>query len=86
MPDVPTKSSLKTSAKNGGINGLASGLGRNLGRGVLGPGIGTMAGGITAASMLDGNDRDMVATLAVDRGIDELLSASSGGNRTQGVK
>lgn len=86
MPDVPTKSTLTTAAKNGGMNGLASGLGKTLGRGVLGPGIGTMAGGIAAASMLDGNDRDMVATLAVDQGISELFAAGGGGGRTQGVK
>lgn len=86
MVDVPTKSGLKTAAKNGGMNGLAAGLGKNLGRGVLGPGIGTMAGGVAAASMLDGNDRDIVATLAVDQGIGELLAAGGSSGRSQGVK
>jgi hypothetical protein len=85
MPDVPTKSSLKTSAKNGGVNGLASGIGKTLGRGILGPGIGTAAGGIAAASMLDGNDRDIVATMAVDQAVGELFMSGSGGQR-QGVK
>lgn len=86
MPDVPTKSTITTAATNGGMNGLAAGLGQTVGRGVLGPGIGTAAGGILSASMLDGNDRDMVATISVERAMNELFSgatASSSSSSTQ---
>ena len=86
MPNVPTKSTLKDAATTGGMNGLASGVGRMAGRSVLGPGLGTAVGGVGAAAALDGTDRDMVATIAVDRAVDELFagassSGSSGGGR-----
>lgn len=87
MPSVPTKNSVTGSAKNGGMNGLAAGLGETVGRSVLGPGIGTAAGGILAGSMMSGNDRTLVSTLAVERGVNELFagSASAAGGR-QGAK
>lgn len=84
MPSVPTKNTLKSAAKTGGVNGLASGIGRNVGRSVLGPGLGTAAGGIAAASALSGNDRDMVATLAIDHAMDELLAGGSQNGSTSG--
>jgi hypothetical protein len=86
MVDVPTSSDLMDAAMNGGKNGLASGLGQSVGRSVLGPGIGTGVGGITAAAMLDGNDRDIVATLAVESAVRELTAGmgnSGGGGGTR---
>jgi hypothetical protein len=85
MVDVPTTEGVRDAGMTGVINGLAGGVGAALGRGILGPGIGTAAGGVTAAAMLDGNDRDIVATYAVMDGMEELFSgasASGGGGGT----
>lgn len=75
-----------SAGKSGGVNGTVLALGETLGRGVLGRGIGTAAGGIVAASALDGMDRDAASMIAVERGMNELfLGGGSGGNQ-QGVK
>lgn len=85
MVDVPTTSDVTDAASGGAVNGLAAGLGQSVGRGTLGPGIGTAAGGILAASMLNGSDRDMVATLSIERATNELLAgAMSGGGGSSG--
>jgi hypothetical protein len=76
---VPTSNQVVSTAKTGGVNGTAVALGETVGRGVLGPGLGTAAGGIVAASSLDGNARDMAATVAVERGMSELFAGAMGG-------
>lgn len=87
MVDVPTKDSLVDTAKTGGMSGTAVALGSTVGRSVIGSGIGTAAGGVIAASALDGSQRDVAATIAVERGMTELLAGGgSGGSRNQGVK
>jgi hypothetical protein len=68
-------------AKTGGINGTVLALGESLGRGVLGPGLGTAAGGVVSASALSGADRDTAALVAVERGMSELFGgAMASGN------
>jgi hypothetical protein len=84
MVDVPTTSDLTDAATGGAKNGLASGLGQSLGRSVLGPGLGTAAGGITAAAMLDGQDRMIVSTLAVESAIRELTAGGMSGGDSGG--
>ena len=86
MVEVPTASDVSDAATGGAKNGIAAGVGQSVGRSVLGPGIGTGAGGIVAAAMLDGNDRDMVATLTMERAINELVTGmnSGGGGSSSG--
>ena len=69
---VPTKSSLLSAGKTGGIDGTTLALGEVLGRALLGPGPGTAVGGIAAAATERGSTRDMMATIAVERGMTEL--------------
>lgn len=86
MVDVPTKDSVVDTAKTGAVNGTAVALGSTVGRSVIGRGIGTAAGGVAAASALDGQARDMAATIAVERGMTELLSGGSSSGNSQGIK
>lgn len=76
MPSVPTTGGVKSAAKTGIINGAAGAFAGNIGRGVLGPGVGTGAGYILGASMLEGQDRRVVATLGVDRAVNEIMGSS----------
>lgn len=84
MVDVPTTDDVKDSASGGAVPGLAAGIGESVGRSVLGSGIGTAIGAVAAGSMLDGGDRDMVATLGVERGVNELMAGSSGSDSSRG--
>lgn len=79
MPSVPTKSGLVKSTKTGGMTGGAAALGKNLGRGVLGPGLGTVAGGMVAAASMKGDSRKYIAASSMEDGIAELLFRGSGG-------
>lgn len=84
--EVPGQSSLKSAAKTGGVNGTVLTLGETFGRAFLGRGLGTAAGGVVSAAALSGTDRDTAAVVAVERGLNELLSGgsnTSGGNRSR---
>ena len=58
---------------SGAINGGSLAIGEVLGRAVLGPGLGTAAGGVLAASTDSGETRDTMALVAVERGMQELM-------------
>lgn len=80
MPDVPTTNDVKGAAKDGAVAGGGVAIGEAVGRSVLGPGVGTAAGGILAASTMSGNSREMASILAVERGATELLGGMGGGD------
>jgi len=73
---VPTTSDVMDSAKTGGMNGGMLVAGETVGRATLGPGVGTLLGGILAASTMSGNDRDIMTTIAVERAGTELLGGA----------
>lgn len=73
---VPSKNSVKDAGKTGGINGTALGIGEAAGRAVLGRGPGTALGGLAAAASEDGQNRDTMSIIAVERAVNEL----TGGN------
>lgn len=73
---VPTKSSLTSAGKSGAIDGTTLAIGEVLGRAVIGPGPGTALGGIAAAATESGTTRDTMATIAVERGMNELFGGS----------
>lgn len=83
MVDVPTTNDVSDTGMGGLKTGGAAGLGELVGRSILGPGIGTAAGGVLAGSMLSGSSRDMVAALAVERGTNELFAGGSGGGSSR---
>ena len=70
---VPTGDSMKDAGMTGVVDGGTLALGEILGRGVLGPGLGTTAGGIVAAAAEEGTTGDTMAMIAVERGAQELL-------------
>lgn len=63
----------KDAGKTGALQGGAVGVGQSLGRALLGPGLGTAAGGIAVAAAADGNARDRMATIAIERAVTEVL-------------
>lgn len=77
MVEVPSKDSATDAGKTGIVGGGMSGLGQALGRSTLGPGIGTAAGGIAAASAMEGDSRDRAAERAVDRAVIELFGGQA---------
>lgn len=80
MASVPTGDDVKDAGMSAVKVGGAASVGGAVGRGVLGPGFGTALGGVLAGAALDGADGDMAATLAVERGMNELFAgAASGG-------
>lgn len=85
MVSVPTKNSASDAAKSGASAGVPAGLGAAFGRSMLGPGLGTAIGGVAGASMLDGGDRDTMASIAVYDAVNELLAgaSASGGTNEQ---
>jgi len=84
MVEVPTTDDVTDTAKGGAMPGLAAGIGESVGRSILGPGIGTAAGSILAGSMLSGGNRDMVATLGVERGVNELMAGAGNSGSSRG--
>jgi len=84
MVDVPTTNDVTDSGMTGLKAGGAAGLGEMIGQSILGPGVGTAAGGILAGSMLGGSERDTVAAISVERGFNELFSGGSGGSSGRG--
>lgn len=70
---VPTTSSLKSAGKTGLFDGGMLAVGEIGGRAVLGRGTGTAIGGIVAASAESGQTRDTMATIAVERAIQEMV-------------
>lgn len=85
MVDVPTTNDMTNSGMDGLKTGGAAGLGQLVGRSILGRGVGTAAGGVLAGAMLDGRQRETVAALGVERGMNEVFAGASGnqsgGNR-----
>lgn len=83
---IPSKSSAFDALGTQVMEGAYLGVGETLGRSLLGPGIGTMAGGLAAASSESGAARDRMAMVSGERAVNELLSggmgqSNSGGNR-----
>lgn len=84
--EVPTMNAAKDAGMTGLKAGGIGGLGTTLGQSILGPGLGTAAGGVLAASSMSGNARDTVATVSVMQATNELMggggtSQQSGGRR-----
>ena len=79
---MPDKNSAIDAGKTGATQGAPLAIGETLGRGVLGRGIGTAVGGIAVASAQSGQTRDTMALVAVERGVNEMMTAgaSSGGS------
>lgn len=74
---VPSKSDGKDSAVTGIKGGGALALGEAVGRAVLGRGVGTAAGGITAAAANDdATERTVQTIIAVERAANELMRGS----------
>lgn len=85
---IPSKSSALDAGKTSLMEGAYLGVGETLGRSLLGPGIGTMAGGVAAAASESGNARDRMAMVAGERAINELLAGgggSGGGGSSRGT-
>lgn len=59
--------------KTGVMEGGAVGVGEALGRALLGPGLGTAAGGIAVAAANSGASRDRMAAIAIERAVNEVL-------------
>jgi hypothetical protein len=76
---VPTKSTLMDSGKSGIVDGGVLAAGEVAGRSLIGPGIGTMVGGLAAASSEQTEDGKLsqtgetMALIAVERGANELI-------------
>lgn len=76
MVKVPTKDGMTGAAMHGISNGGISGLGQALGRSLLGPSLGTAAGGIVAAAAMD----DQASrNRAAERAIEDAMTATLGG-------
>jgi hypothetical protein len=79
MASIPTTDDATDAGMTGLKAGGAASIGQTLGRGILGPGLGTALGGTVAAAAMSGDARDMVATLSVERGMNELFAGGGGG-------
>ena len=75
---VPSKSSLTDAGATSVVEGAYLGVGETLGRSIMGPGIGTMVGGVAAAASESGQARDRMAMVAGERAINELLAGGMG--------
>lgn len=80
MVSVPSQSSLKDAGGSGVKVGGLSGISQAVGARMLGPGVGTAAGGIVGASAMSGGARDRAAERAVERGVVELFARGGGGS------
>jgi len=69
---MPSKESAKDAGKTGGINGIALGIGEAAGRAVLGRGPGTAVGGLLAAASEEGQNRDTMSIMAIERAVNEM--------------
>lgn len=85
MVKVPTKNSLSDAGMHGVKKGGISGLGQVLGTSILGPGLGTAAGGIVAASSMSGQARDRAAERAVEEGLTLMMIGGGGGGGGSGA-
>lgn len=70
---VPGTSDGVDAGKTGAMEGGAVAIGEVLGRSLLGPGIGTAAGGIAIAAANSGNSRDRMAAMAIERAVNEVF-------------
>lgn len=70
---TPDFKSGKDAGKTGVMEGGAVGVGESLGRALLGPGLGTAAGGIAVAAAQNGASRDRMAAIAIERAVNEVL-------------
>lgn len=70
---VPGTSDATDAGKTGVLEGGAVGVGEALGRALLGPGLGTAAGGIAAAAAQSGSSRDRMAAIAIERAVNEVM-------------
>lgn len=73
---VPSKNSAKDAGKTGGVNGVALGIGEAAGRTLLGRGPGTALGGLAAAASEDGEHRDTMSIIAIERAVNEMTGGS----------
>lgn len=74
--DVPSKKSMMDSGKTGAVSGGTLAVGEIVGRALLGRGVGTAVGGISAAAAESGGKRDTMAIIAVERAANELTNGS----------
>jgi len=77
---IPSKASAMDALGTQVMEGGYLGIGEVLGRSILGPGIGTMAGGLAAASSESGAARDRMAMVSGERAVTELLVGTGGSN------
>lgn len=70
---TPGLGDASSAGKTGVMEGGAVGVGEALGRSFLGPGLGTAVGGIAVAAAADGTARDRMATIALERAVNEVL-------------
>lgn len=78
---VPTTGDATGSAKDLAVQGVPLGIGESFGRSLLGPGLGTALGGVAVASMNDGMEGKVQATIAGERAMNEIMMAgASSGN------
>jgi len=81
---IPSKSSAFDALGTQVLEGAYLGVGETLGRSILGPGIGTMAGGLAAASSESGAARDRMAMVSGERAVNELLAGGMGASNSGG--
>lgn len=70
---MPGTSDATDAGKTGALEGGAVGIGEALGRTLLGPGLGTAAGGIAVAAAQSGGSRDRMAAIAIERAVNEVF-------------
>lgn len=70
---IPGTSDGMDAGKTGVMEGGAVGVGEAFGRALLGPGLGTAAGGIAVAAAQSGSSRDRMAAIAIERATREVL-------------
>jgi len=75
---IPTKNSATDAGMTSISEGAYLGVGETLGRSIMGPGLGTMVGGVAAAASESGAARDRMAMVAGERAINELLAGGMG--------
>jgi hypothetical protein len=77
---IPTKNAAMDAVSTQVLEGGYLAVGETLGKSLLGPGLGTMVGGLAAASSESGQARDRMAMVSGERAVSELLGATGGSN------
>jgi hypothetical protein len=81
---VPTTGDATDAGKDLAVQGVPLGVGESLGRSLLGPGLGTALGGVAVASMNEGMDGQVQATIAGERAMNEIMSGMGASSNSGG--